>query len=76
MHVEIVVPALVRHWARGADVVVTSRDLGTAMGAAKRAATRGVSRLMTRLSGLQLPVGTADFRLLDRHVVDTIRCVP
>ena len=31
---------------------------------------------MNGLSGLQLPVGTADFRLLDWHVVDTIVAFP
>ena len=75
-HPPRVVPQLVQHWLDGADIVVTSRDLGKSMGAFKRMATLGFYGLMNRISGLQLPPGAADFRLLDRRAVDTIVAFP
>ena len=75
-HPPHVVPALVRHWLDGADVVMTSREFGRSMGVMKRMATLGFYRLMNRISGLNLPPGAADFRLLDRRVVDVVTAFP
>jgi dolichol-phosphate mannosyltransferase len=75
-HPPHIVPELIRHWLDGADIVVTSRDLGRSMGAFKRMATLGFYGLMNRISGLQLAPGAADFRLLDRRAVDTIVSFP
>jgi dolichol-phosphate mannosyltransferase len=75
-HPPYVVPELVRHWLDGVDIVVTSRELGKSMGAFKRAATLGFYAFMNRISGLQLPPGAADFRLLDRRAVETIVAFP
>ena len=75
-HPPHVVPTLIRHWQEGADVVVTTRDIGKSMGWPKRMATLGFYRLMNRISGLHLPPGAADFRLLDRRAVDAIVAFP
>ena len=75
-HPPQVVPQLVRHWLDGVDIVVTSRDLGKSMSAFKRMATLGFYGLMNRISGLHLPPGAADFRLLDRRAVDTLVAFP
>ena len=75
-HPPQVIPQLVQHWLDGADIVVTSRDLGKSMGAFKRMATLGFYGLMNRISGLHLPPGAADFRLLDRRAVNTIVAFP
>jgi dolichol-phosphate mannosyltransferase len=71
-HPPHVVPMLVRHWLDGVDVVMTTREFGQSMGVMKRAATLGFYRLMNRISGLNLPPGAADFRLIDRRVVDLV----
>jgi polyisoprenyl-phosphate glycosyltransferase len=75
-HPPSVLPTLVRHWKQGAEVVVTTRDFGTSMGLLKRLATKSFYFLMNRISGLHLPPGAADFRLLDRSVVETIVSFP
>jgi dolichol-phosphate mannosyltransferase len=75
-HPPQVVPALVRHWQEGADIVVTTRDVGPSMGFFKRVATQGFYRVMNRISGLRLPPGAADFRLLDRRAIETIVAFP
>ncbi len=71
-HPPHVIPTLVRHWQQGAKIVVTTRDFSQSMGFAKRVATRTFYRLMNRISGLHLPPGAADFRLLDREALETI----
>ena len=75
-HPPHVVPTLIRHWQEGADVVVTTRDIGKSMSVPKRMATLGFYRMMNRISGLQLPPGAADFRLLDRRAVEAIVAFP
>ena len=71
-HPPAVLPALVRHWQNGAELVVTSRDYSQSMGLFKRVATGTFYRLMNRMSGLQLPPGAADFRLLARRALEVI----
>jgi len=75
-HPPQVISAMVRHWLQGADVVVTTRDVGQSMGLLKRLATQGFYQMMNRISGLRVPAGAADFRLLDRRVIDTIVAFP
>ncbi len=71
-HPPSVLPALVRHWQAGAEVVVTTREFGQSMGLFKRLATRTFYTLMNRISGLRLPPGAADFRLLNRRAVEIL----
>jgi len=71
-HPPEMLPALVRHWREGAEIVQTTKDYGESLSWPKRAATQAFYKLMNRLSGLPLPPGAADFRLLDRSVVDTL----
>ncbi len=75
-HPPQVIPALVRHWQQGADIVVTTRDFSQSMGLLKRWATQTFYRMMNRLSGLRVPPGAADFRLLDRRAIETIVAFP
>jgi dolichol-phosphate mannosyltransferase len=71
-HPPSVLPALVKHWQNGAEVVVTTREFSRSMGFTKRLATRVFYGLMNRISGVHLPVGAADFRLLDRRALEVI----
>jgi polyisoprenyl-phosphate glycosyltransferase len=71
-HPPHVLPALIRHWQQGAEIVVTTRDFGQSMGLTKRMATKMFYRMMNRISGLRLPPGAADFRLLDRRALEAI----
>jgi dolichol-phosphate mannosyltransferase len=71
-HPPHVLPTLVRHWQEGAEIVVTTREFGQSMSFFKRLATTSFYRMMNRISGLHLPAGAADFRLLDRRALQTI----
>lgn len=71
-HPPHVLPALVRHWRQGAEIVATTRDFGQSMGVVKRLATGAFYGMMNRISGLRLPPGAADFRLLDRRALEAI----
>jgi len=55
---------------------VTTRDFGASMSAFKRLATKTFYRLMNHISGVHIPPGAADFRLLDRRALETIISFP
>ena len=75
-HPPHVLPALLRHWQDGAEIVVTTRDFGASMSPFKRMATSSFYQLMNRISGVRIPPGAADFRLLDRRALETIVSFP
>lgn len=72
-HPPEMIPELVARWREGYDVVYTVRDdqaAGTPW--LKRAASRAFYRLLNFLTDLKVDPGAADFRLLDRKVVDLV----
>ncbi len=70
-HPPELLPTLVDAWRAGADVVQTTRRVPPGMGRRwKEAAGRSFYRLMTALSRVPVVPAGADFRLLDRRVVD------
>jgi polyisoprenyl-phosphate glycosyltransferase len=71
-HPPHMLPALVRQWLDGAEIVATTKDFSQSMGVVKRLATQAFYEMMNRISGVRLPPGAADFRLLDRRALDTI----
>ena len=71
-HPPEVLPSLVAHWRQGYKVVLTIRKDGAATGAFKRWTSRLYYRVFSYLSGVELEEGMADFRLLDRQVLDDI----
>jgi dolichol-phosphate mannosyltransferase len=70
-HPPELVPELVAAWRAGADVVHTRRRLppGTSPGAKERVGA-AFYRVLARLSRVPVQPAGADFRLLDRRVVD------
>ena len=60
-------------WLQGCDVVYAKRSRRHGEGFAKRAASFVFYRLMRKLSSLDLPLDTGDFRLMDRRVVESFR---
>jgi dolichol-phosphate mannosyltransferase len=70
-HPPELLPRLLEAWRAGADVVHTRRQLppGSRAGAKERLG-RAFYRAITRLSGVPIQPAGADFRLLDRRVVD------
>lgn len=72
-HPPDLIPALIDKWRDGFEVVTTIRNEGPEATLFKRLTARWFYRLATFLSDVPIKPGTADFRLLDRIVVDAIR---
>ncbi len=75
-HPPELIPELIRRWRAGAKVVNTRRHDPPDSGWLKRISARAFYRLFRRLTGLPLEAGMADYRLLDRQVVEALRQLP
>ena len=64
---------LVAAYEGGADVVQAVRQDAPQTGWFKRRTSSGFYKLMSRVAAIDLQVGSADFRLLSRRVVDVFR---
>lgn len=64
---------LVLRWKEGYEVVYTVRQTTEAAGPLKRASATLFYRMFRALSDIDLPANSADFRLLDRRVVEAFR---
>ncbi len=70
------IPAMLAAWRNGADVVNMRRRLRAGESWLKRATAYGFYRVMNRLSDVQIPVDTGDFRLLSRRALDALNSLP
>lgn len=75
-HPPELIPRLIELWEQGSEIVYTVRQDTADVGAFKRATSRLFYRLFNALSGLELDPGAADFRLLDRKVVEAVKRIP
>ena len=71
-HPPELIPALIAKWREGFEVVYTVRQPDPALSWFKRTTSKTFYNLLRSVSDLQLEDGAADFRLLDRKVVDAI----
>lgn len=71
-----IVHQMIAKWREGYDVVYGTRIERPGESAFKRATARTFYRLLNRLSEVPIPLDTGDFRLMSRHVVDTLRAMP
>src|SRR5690606_24135801 len=71
-HPPDLIPALIRKWQEGFQIVHAVRRDPPETSGFKRLSSRAYYRLFTFLSGVEIEPGSADFRLLDRQVVDEI----
>lgn len=69
------IPDFLRAWEHGAEVVSGVRDERSQLGWLKRTTSTLFYRLLNRISPLPITPDAADFRLLDRKVVQAIRGV-
>jgi dolichol-phosphate mannosyltransferase len=67
-----VIPALIAKWRAGADVVYAQRVSRKGETRFKLLTARLFYRLIRRLTAVDIPPDTGDFRLLDRRVVNTL----
>lgn len=71
-HPPEVIPRLVDEWRKGNKIVKTVRQDPENLSAFKRWTSRLYYRLFSYLSGVEIQSGMADFRLLDRQVLDEL----
>ncbi len=71
-----VIPQMIEKWWAGYEVVYGVRGERAGETWFKRATASGFYRLMRRLTQVDLPLDTGDFRLMDRRVVEAIRHMP
>ena len=72
-HPPELIEKLIEKWREGYDVVYTCRDETEDASLFKRFTSQCFYMFVYRLAEVQIPAGTADFRLLDRSVVDSLR---
>ena len=71
-HPPEMIPTLLEHWRNGKDVVYTVRRSNEGHHI-KEVFSRTFYWLMRKLTGVDVPTGGADFRLIDRRVADALR---
>jgi len=67
------IPCLIEHWQQGSDVVYAKRNSRTGEAWFKKFTAHLFYRLLHRLSPIQIPMDTGDFRLLSRRTVDALK---
>jgi dolichol-phosphate mannosyltransferase len=75
-HPPELIPTLVQEWKDGADIVQAIRDASPHEGPLKRITSSLFYRIFRILTDVSVPEGGADFRLLDRQVVDALHDLP
>ena len=72
-HPPELIPDLIKKWQEGYEVVFTQREEDKNLSWLKRATSKFFYRLAQKLTSVEIHRGTADFRLLDRAVVDVLK---
>ncbi|KVD79241.1 bactoprenol glucosyl transferase [Burkholderia sp. ABCPW 14] len=70
------IPLMIDHWRRGAEVVAARRTNRKCDSFAQRTASALYYRVHNALSEVEMPENVGDFRLMDRQVVDALRSLP
>ncbi|MEZ0485300.1 glycosyltransferase family 2 protein [Fibrella aquatica] len=72
-HPPELIPTLIKKWREGFDVVYTTRTPDPNLPWSKRFTSRNFYKFLRATSGLELEEGAADFRLLDRKVLNVLK---
>jgi len=72
-HPPELIPKLVEKWREGYDIVYTVRQESQQTGIVKRMSSKYFYALMNKICDVEIPQGSADFRLLDKKVVAELR---
>jgi dolichol-phosphate mannosyltransferase len=70
------IPQMLDHWRNGIDVVYAVRQQRLGETVFKRTSARWFYRLFRRLTRMDLPVESGDFRLMDRRALDALLAMP
>jgi dolichol-phosphate mannosyltransferase len=71
-HPPELIPRMLHHWSEGYQLVYTCRDRQCGRGVIKETLSKLFYQVLNRLSDVAFEEGTADFRLMDRSVVDAL----
>ena len=72
-HPPELIPELIENWHNGFDIVYTLRKDNEKIGMFKRITSNLFYTLMNKLSDVRIEKGSADFRLLDKKVVEVLK---
>jgi polyisoprenyl-phosphate glycosyltransferase len=72
-HPPVLIPQMIEKWREGFDIVYTTRKDDPKLSLLKRKTSGLFYRLMNWFSDIKIDKGAADFRLLDRAVVDVLK---
>jgi dolichol-phosphate mannosyltransferase len=72
-HPPEVIPLLIQKWESGFEIVYTLRNDDISIPFLKRKLSSGFYYFLNKISDIQMQKGTADFRLLNRNVVDVLK---
>jgi polyisoprenyl-phosphate glycosyltransferase len=75
-HPPRMIPQLIEKWQEGYEVVYTIREEHESIGWLKKNTSKLFYRISNSLSETKIEPGAADFRLLDRKVVDALKLMP
>jgi len=75
-HPPELLPELLRKWREGYDIVYTIRKDSVNQSFLKKCTSSLFYKILNNLADIRLASGAADFRLLDRSVVDAIKKFP
>jgi polyisoprenyl-phosphate glycosyltransferase len=75
-HPPKLIPSLIEKWKEGYEVVYTLRQENESIGWMKKLTSRMFYRISNSLSDTKIDPGAADFRLLDRKVVEALKLMP
>ncbi|HEY5540697.1 MAG TPA: glycosyltransferase family 2 protein [Coriobacteriia bacterium] len=69
------IPQMVQLWRNGADVVFAVRESRAGESALKKATASAYYRLLRRIARVDIPVDTADFRLMSRKATEGLKAM-
>ncbi|MHC1778216.1 MAG: glycosyltransferase family 2 protein [Lentimicrobium sp.] len=72
-HPPVLIPAMIEQWQQGFEVVNTIRGEQKSLSISKKLTSGLFYNLVNKLSSVEIKPGVADFRLLDRKVVDALK---
>lgn len=71
-HPPVVIPTLLDAWQKGNEIVITKRNVNNELPFTKRMFSRVFYQFINFISDIRIEPGAADFRLLDRKVIELI----
>ena len=71
-----VIPDMVSRWQEGYEVIYGVREMRAGESSFKLKSAQIFYRLINKLSDVEIPLDTGDFRLLDRRAVDAMLAMP